>query len=222
MRTLVLIPAYNEEKNLERVIENLKKKAPQFDYIIINDGSTDHTEELCRKKQYHYISLPVNLGLTGAMQTGMKYAKEKNYDMAIQFDADGQHSVDDLERVLEPLIAGRAEAVIGVRSLKDMPKSKNFGNSVMNILTHIFYGVNVSDSQTGFRALTRSALDKISINAQGYLISSEFIREINDNNIPFEEVTIETIYTPETQAKGTNYKVGIKILFTMIRHKLFD
>ena len=91
MRTLVLIPAYNEEKNLERVIENLKKKAPQFDYIIINDGSTDHTEELCRKKQYHYISLPVNLGLTGAMQTGMKYAKEKNYDMAIQFDADGQH-----------------------------------------------------------------------------------------------------------------------------------
>ena len=88
MRTLVLIPAYNEEKNLERVIENLKKKAPQFDYIIINDGSTDHTEKLCRKKQYHYISLPVNLGLTGAMQTGMKYAKEKNYDMAIQFDAD--------------------------------------------------------------------------------------------------------------------------------------
>mgnify|MGYP002614372008 CR=1 FL=1 len=72
MRTLVLIPAYNEEKNLERVIENLKKKAPQFDYIIINDGSTDHTEKLCRKKQYHYISLPVNLGLTGAMQTGMK------------------------------------------------------------------------------------------------------------------------------------------------------
>ena len=81
-----------------------------------------------------------------------------------------------MERVLEPLIAGRAEAVIGVRSLSDMPKSKNFGNSVMNILTHIFYGVNVSDSQTGFRALTRSALDKISINAQAYLISTEFIR----------------------------------------------
>ena len=152
----------------------------------------------------------------------MKYAYRTGYDCAVQFDADGQHSVDDLERVLEPLIAGRAEAVIGVRSLSDLPKSKNFGNSVMNILTHIFYGVNVSDSQTGFRALTRSALDKISINAQGYLISSEFIREINDNNIPFEEVTIETIYTPETQAKGTNYKVGIKILFTMIRHKLFD
>ena len=99
MRTLVLIPAYNEEKNLERVIENLKKKAPQFDYIIINDGSTDHTEKLCRKKQYHYISLPVNLGLTGAMQTGMKYAKEKNYDMAIQFDADGQHLPEYIQKM---------------------------------------------------------------------------------------------------------------------------
>ena len=101
MRTLVLIPAYNEEKNLERVIENLKKKAPQFDYIIINDGSTDHTEKLCRKKQYHYISLPVNLGLTGAMQTGMKYAKEKNYDMAIQFDADGQHLPEYIQKMVD-------------------------------------------------------------------------------------------------------------------------
>ena len=93
----------------------------------------------------------------------------------------------------------------------------------MNILTHIFYGVEVSDSQTGFRALTKSALNKISINAQGYLISSEFIREINDNNIPFEEVTIETIYTPEThRQKEPITKSELKILFTMIRHKLFD
>ena len=69
MRTLVLIPAYNEEKNLERVIENLKKKAPQFDYIIINDGSTDHTEKLCRKKQYHYISLPVGFRISLLIQS---------------------------------------------------------------------------------------------------------------------------------------------------------
>ena len=91
----------------------------------------------------------------------------------------------------------------------------------MNILTRIFYGVDVSDSQTGFRALTIDALNQITINARGYLISSEFIREINDNDIPFEEVTIQTIYTPETQAKGTDSKVALKILFQMMKHKLF-
>lgn len=115
MRTLVLIPAYNEEKNLERVIENLKKKAPQFDYIIINDGSTDHTEKLCRKKQYHYISLPVNLGLTGAMQTGMKYAKEKNYDMAIQFDADGQHLPEYIQKMVDCMEKTNCDVVIASR-----------------------------------------------------------------------------------------------------------
>ena len=114
------------------------------------------------------------------------------------------------------------EAMRGVRPLKDMPITKNFANTVMNILTRLFYNVNVSDSQTGFRALTVDALNKISINAQGYLISSEFIREINDKNIPFEEVIIRTIYNEETQHKGTNFKVGIKIMFLMIKHRLFD
>ena len=91
----------------------------------------------------------------------------------------------------------------------------------MNFLTKIFYGVDVSDSQTGFRALTIDALNNITINARGYLISSEFIREINDNKISFEEVTIQTIYTPETQSKGTNSKEALKILIQMMKHKLF-
>lgn len=225
-QTYVIIPAYNEETRVRPVIEAIVDMG--FKIILVNDGSSDGTLDVLKDVQMKYpenifiYSHVINRGVGLAMQTGFEAVLKHNPKYIVNIDADGQHSVDDLERVLEPLIAGRAEAVIGVRSLSDMPKSKNFGNSVMNILTHIFYGVNVSDSQTGFRALTRSALDKISINAQGYLISSEFIREINDNNIPFEEVTIETIYTPETQAKGTNYKVGIKILFTMIRHKLFD
>lgn len=135
-------------------------------------------------------------------------------------DSDGQHDVDDLENVLEPLITGRAQAVIGVRPLKDMPLSRNIANAIMNILTRIFYKVDVSDSQTGFRAITIDALRKININARGYLISSEFIREVNDNEIPFEEVVIKTIYTPETQAKGTNVIVALKILIQMIKHQI--
>lgn len=196
--------------------------------VIVNDGSTDNTLEVIleSKKKYpsriHVYSLIINRGVGIATQTGFEAVLKFNPKYIVSMDSDGQHSADDLDAVIEPLVNGRAEAVIGVRPLEDMPKSRNIANAIMNLLTRIFYDVDVSDSQTGFRAVTLDALNKISINAQGYLISSEFIREINDNDIPFEEVTIKTIYTPETQAKGTNYKVAIKILLQMMKHKIFD
>lgn len=224
--TYIIIPAYNEETRVQPVIEAIAEKG--FKMVIVNDGSSDNTLEVLKESQrkfpknIHIYNHIINRGVGMAMQTGFEAVLKYNPRFIVNIDADGQHSVDDLEKVMEPLITGRAQAVIGVRPLKDMPKSRNIANAIMNLLTRIFYGVNVSDSQTGFRALTIEALNQITINARGYLISSEFIREINDNNIPFEEVTIQTIYTPETQSKGTNYKVAIKILLQMMKHKLFD
>lgn len=225
-QTYVIIPAYNEENRVQPILEKIAKLG--FKIIVVNDGSTDNTLDVVKKSKIKYpnnifiFSHIINRGVGLAMQTGFEAVLKYNPKFIVNMDADGQHSVDDLEKVCEPLVNGRAEAVIGVRPLKDMPFSKNFANNVMNILTRVFYRVNVSDSQTGFRALTADALGKISIKAQGYLISSEFIREINDNNISFEEVIIKTIYTPETQKKGTNFKVGIKIMLRMIKHILFD
>ena len=223
--TYVIIPAYNEETRVQPVVEGIAEKG--FNMVIVNDGSTDNTLEVLKESQRKYpkhifiYSHMINRGVGMAMQTGFEAVLRYNPRFIVNIDADGQHSVDDLENVIEPLVSGRVEAVIGVRPLKDMPKSRNIANAIMNYFTKIFYGVDVSDSQTGFRALTIDALNKITINARGYLISSEFIREINDNNIPFEEVPIKTIYTPETQAKGTNYKVAIKIFLIMVKHKLF-
>lgn len=225
-QTYVIMPAYNEESRVQPILEEIASLG--FKVLIINDGSSDNTLEVIMKSQKKYpnnifvLSHIINRGVGVAMQTGFEAVLRHNPKYIVNMDSDGQHSVDDLENVLEPLVVGRAEAVIGVRPLKDMPFSKNFANTLMNLLTRVFYRVDVSDSQTGFRALTLKALNKINIKAQGYLISSEFIREINDNDIPFEEVTIKTIYTPETQAKGTNFKVGVKIMLTMIKHTLFD
>lgn len=224
--TYVILPAYNEATRIQPVIEDIAEKG--YKMVIVNDGSSDNTLEVLKDSQRKYpknifiYNHIINRGVGMAMQTGFEAVLRYNPRFIVNIDADGQHSIDDLEKVIEPLVSGRAEAVIGVRPLKDMPKSRNIANAIMNLLTKIFYGVDVSDSQTGFRALTIDALNKITINAQGYLISSEFIREINDNDILFEEVTIQTIYTPETQAKGTNYKVAIKILFQMMKHKLLD
>ncbi|MBQ2635753.1 MAG: glycosyltransferase family 2 protein [Methanobrevibacter sp.] len=221
--TYVILPAYNEATRIQPVIEEIAKKG--YKMIIVNDGSSDNTLEVIKASQRKYpknifiYSHIINRGVGMAMQTGFEAVLKYNPKYIVNMDSDGQHSVDDLDNVLEPLITGRAQAVIGVRPLKDMPLSRNFANAIMNLLTRIFYGVNVSDSQTGFRAITAEALKKISINARGYLISSEFIREVNDNNIPFEEVPIKTIYTPETQAKGTNVTEAFKILVQMIKHQ---
>lgn len=221
--TYVILPAYNEATRIQPVIEEIARKG--YRMVIVNDGSSDNTLDVIKESQKKYpkniyiYSHIINRGVGVAMQTGFDAVLKYNPKYIVNMDSDGQHSADDLENVLEPLITGRAQAVIGVRPLKDMPLSRNFANSVMNLLTRIFYNVDVSDSQTGFRAITINALKKININARGYLISSEFIREVNDNNIPFAEVTIQTIYTPETQAKGTNITEAFKILLQMIKHQ---
>lgn len=221
--TYVILPAYNEETRIRPVIDSIAEKG--YKMVIVNDGSSDNTLEVIKesKRKYpdniHIFSLPINRGVGVATQTGFEAVLLFNPKYIVSMDSDGQHSPDDLDSVIEPLVTGKAQAVIGVRPLKDMPLSRNFANAIMNFLTKIFYRVDVSDSQTGFRALTIDALDKISINARGYLISSEFIREINDNDIPFVEVPIQTIYTPETQAKGTNVFVAFKILLQMIKHQ---
>ena len=222
-QTYVVLPAYNEATRIQPVIEAIAEKG--YNMVIVNDGSSDNTLEVITesKRKYpdkiHIYSLIINRGVGVATQTGFDAVLFFNPKYVVSMDSDGQHSADDLDNVIKPLVTGEAQAVIGVRPLKDMPFTRNFANKVMNILTRIFYKVNVSDSQTGFRAITSDALRKIDINAKGYLISSEFIREVNDNGIPFVEVPIKTIYTPETQAKGTNVVVAFKILLQMIRHQ---
>lgn len=221
--TYVVLPAYNEATRIKPVLEDIARKG--YNMVIVNDGSSDNTLDVIKqvKKEFpdkiHIFSLMINRGVGIATQTGFEAVLRFNPKYVVSMDSDGQHSADDLDKIIKPLVMGEAEAVIGVRPFEDMPKTRSFANSVMNFLTKIFYRVDVSDSQTGFRAITVNALDKISINATGYLISSEFIREVNDNNIPFAEVPIQTIYTPETQAKGTNVTVALKILFQMIKHQ---
>ena len=221
--TYVVLPAYNEATRIQPVLESIAEKG--YNMVIVNDGSTDNTLDVIleSKRKYpnqiHVFSLMINRGVGVATQTGFDAVLNFNPKYVVSMDSDGQHSADDLDKVIKPLVTGEAQAVIGVRPLEDMPRSRNYANAIMNFLTKIFYRVDVSDSQTGFRAITRDALDKITINATGYLISSEFIREINDNDIPFTEVPIETIYTPETQAKGTNTTAAIKILLQMIKHQ---
>ena len=118
MKKLVIIPAYNEQGGIEKTVQDVLKYAPDFDYVIINDCSVDDTLEVCRKNNFHVINLPVNLGIGGSVQTGYVYAWRNGYDIAVQFDGDGQHNAAYLNVLADKLIKENLDMVIGSRYIK--------------------------------------------------------------------------------------------------------
>ncbi|KZX15741.1 glycosyltransferase family 2 protein [Methanobrevibacter filiformis] len=217
----LVIPAYNEENALGNLLENLVR----FDYkiVVVDDGSKDETYLIAKsikEKFQNNIFLCkhlINRGVGAATKTGMEDALIHGAKYIITFDADGQHAIEDIEKVTKALIENRADVVIGSRPFKDMPFSKRVANMIMNFITLLFYKVAVKDSQSGLRGYDALVIPKLNIHSDGYGALSEFTREIKKNNLKLEEVEITTIYTPETQAKGTNAIVGFKIFVKMVR-----
>lgn len=156
MRTLILIPAYNEEQAIVPVVEQLNNEYPQFDYVIINDGSTDKTGKICRENGYPIIDLPINLGLAGAVATGMKYAWEKGYDAAIQFDADGQHLPEYIAPMRDKLAQGH-DIVIASRFLtRKKPRTlRMLGSFLISFAIHITTRKKLTDPTSGMRMYNR-------------------------------------------------------------------
>jgi UDP-N-acetylglucosamine---dolichyl-phosphate N-acetylglucosaminyltransferase len=223
MRTFVVVPAYNEEKTIEKVLNDLLTMG--FEFVVVDDGSMDGTNNIVKKfiveNNHGFICRHLlNRGLGSAIKTGIEAALEENAEIIVTFDADGQHDPNDIHSVINPIINGEADVCIGTRNFNDMPKSKKYGNSVMNIITLIFYGMGVGDSQSGLRAFNRKAADTIVINARDYGVSSEIIGEIKRHDLKLKEVPMKTIYTNYTLKKGTNLFEGLKILLKLI-FKLF-
>lgn len=162
MRVLIIIPAYNEEKNLKRVIGNLQQVCPQFDYVIVNDGSTDGTERLCRQNQYRHISLPVNLGLSAAVRAGMRYASQKGYDMALQFDADGQHLPEYIQPMVDCMTQTNCDVVIASRYFGcRMPlRMRTVGAKMITAAIRLTTGRHLSDPTSGMRLYSRRVIEQ--------------------------------------------------------------
>jgi len=155
MKILVVIPAYNEAENISDVIHDLKEHFPEGDIIVINDGSLDNTSPVARSLGVKVIDLPFNLGIGGAVQTGIKYAYKHRYDVAIQFDGDGQHMAREIEKILKPLHEG-IDIVIGSRFLDpgdySMPLSRRIGSTVFSRVISLVCRQKLTDTTSGFRA----------------------------------------------------------------------
>lgn len=162
MRILIIIPAYNEEKNIVNVVNRINSLNMQIDYLVVNDCSTDNTLECLKNNGIDYISLPINLGIGGGVQTGYKYALENGYDIAIQHDGDGQHDPMYFKDVLEPIITNEADIVIGSRFIEKQgfqsSAIRRVGIALLSKLIEISCGVKVKDVTSGYRAVNRKYL----------------------------------------------------------------
>lgn len=169
MKILVIIPAYNEAANIRETIEDLRKNCPGVDYVVINDCSSDNTKDICKKSGISYIDLSVNLGIGGGVQTGYRYALSQNYDIAVQFDGDGQHMAEYIGNLVAPIESGQADITIGSRFIKkegfQSSSMRRLGISFLSGLIDILCGVKVRDVTSGMRAVNR---DMIAFFADNY------------------------------------------------------
>ena len=199
MKIVIGMPAFNESEKIGEIINRIKKKSDNI--IICNDGSTDSTGEIAKKMGVIVIDHKKNLGYGSAIKSIFLKAKEMEADILITFDADGQHRVEDIQSVIQPIIDEDADIVIGSRFLKnnvDIPKYRKFGIKTITSLTNISSEIKLSDSQSGFRAYNKKTLLEIFPTENGMGISTEIIIKANRKKLRIKEVPIKILYEGKT------------------------
>ena len=163
MKKLIIIPAYNEQESIKKTVEDIMEKAPHFDYIVINDCSTDKTKEICETEEFNVIHLPVNLGIGGAVQTGYLYAARNGYDIAVQVDGDGQHDPQFLSKMADYMEAEHADMVIGSRFIDkegfQSSGARRVGIKYFTMLIKLLTGTKITDPTSGLRMVNREIIE---------------------------------------------------------------
>lgn len=228
MRLLVIIPAYNEEESILATVGKLKAACPQYDYLVVNDGSADATAAVCEAHGLRLLNLPVNLGLAGAVQAGMKYAYRHGYDAAVQFDADGQHRPEYLPGMLARLEKG-CDIVIGSRFVeKKKPRSmRMLGSALIAFAIRITTGTWLGDPTSGMRmynhAMIRLFATQLNIGPEpdtiAYLIQSG--AQVAEVQVEMRERMAGESYLNPIRSAAYMLEQGISIvLFQKFRRKL--
>ena len=217
MKTLVIIPCYNEEESIVKVIDNLKKHAPEVDYLIVNDCSTDSTEKILKENRFNYINNPINLGIGGGVQAGYLYARENGYDIAVQMDGDGQHDPKYLAKVIAPVADGTFDMSIGSRFIEKEGFQTSFmrrlGINIISTMIMILTGKRVKDTTSGFRACNRELIEFFSRNYADDYPEPEAIVSCLANGYKVGEVAV----VMEERQGGVSSIRSLKSAYYMIK-----
>ena len=228
MKKLVIIPAYNEAGNIEKTIRDITENAPGFDYVVINDCSGDNTLQVCLENAFHVISLPVNLGIGGGVQTGYLYALRNGYDIAVQFDGDGQHNAAYLEEMAEKLMNENLDMVIGSRYIEkegfQSSSLRRIGIRYFTLLIRILTGKRITDPTSGMRMINRRVMEEFSRDYPKDYPEPESVVTLLKRKMKVEEIPVlmrerENGVSSISMKKSIYYmiKVSLAVLLAAIR-----
>ena len=235
MKILSIIPAFNEANNIAFVIESIKKEMPEVDIIVINDGSDDKTGELAEISGLAtVVNLPCNLGIGGAVQTGFRYAKKYNYDIAFQFDSDGQHIAAEINKVLDPIYNDAADVIIGSRFCEKHDGYKStfvraIGIRIFSILSLLLIRKRITDCTSGFRAYNKKAINFLAGNYSMDYPEPETIILLGRNGFRQKEVLVRMQERINGISSISGYqsfyymaKVMLAVFVTALRPKIIN
>lgn len=219
MKAAIVIPAYNEGQVIAGVLRALPKRLPRIHKlftVVVDDGSTDETARIAIRHKAQVVRHPINGGVGVAKMTAMAVARKLKVDVLITLDADGQHDPTEIPQLIAPILSKKADVVIGSRLLghSSMPQLRQIGNRAMNRLLRLVWGIQTTDSQSGFRAYSERALATFKSLGSGFEVDTEILILAKQRGLIMTEVPIKTIYTDYSKSKGQS---TINALITLIR-----
>ncbi len=227
MKTAIIVPAFNEAAVIAQTLQDirtvLRRDRINADLIVVDDGSSDGTGDVALAYADRLLKHKHNCGLGAALATGIEYIKRTNYDACVTFDSDGQHDPRDIKKALLQLQSG-TDVVIGSRFIgthSGMPKLRRIILFLGNLVTFMFFGVWTTDSQSGFRGLSRRAITSLSIKSNRMEVSSEFFGEIHRLKLKFSEIPIHIRYTPYSLSKGQKNTASASVLLKLL-YRMFS
>lgn len=222
-KVLAIVPAYNEEHNIEDVVTGLKSCGVPLDVVVINDGSSDKTTEVAQNAGAVVVTLPCNLGIGGAVQTGLIYARDKDYDVAIQVDGDGQHKPEEIHIILDPVLKGETDVAIGSRFLgkKGFKSSatRRLGISIFRAAIYIATRQLITDNTSGFRAFNKQAIAYLADKYPCDYPEVEVIVALKKNRFRMKEYPVEMLERHSGRSSITPIKSAyymVKVLLAVL------
>ena len=226
-KVCIIIPAYNESTTITEVIKGIRstlKKRGSFEILVVNDGSKDNTSALALKSGATVVNHILNTGAGGATATGLGYARQKNFDIAVTMDADGQHSAEDVHKGIQLIETTDYDLLIGSRLIDTdgMSRVKVLGNKGLSLITKVLFGINATDSQSGLRIFSRSAIEQLTWRTHGYEFCSEMLWRAKQLHLNIHEYPIQAIYTEYSKSKGQNNWNAINIVKSLLKRRLAE